>query len=389
MHVALLHTVKAFIVTRRLAGLLRTAADVQTWRDRQLERHLRQTLPQLPFYAGQVLRRLDDAAIVDKALLMARFEAFNSAGVTLAEARALLDAGEERVRGLIVGQSTGTSGNRGVFVISEAERFTWLGVLLAKALPDFPWRRHKVALALPGYGQLYASAAETGRLNIRFFDLARGVEAWRDELLGYAPDTIVAPPKVLRALAETGGLAPVRVFSGAEVLDQLDRAVIEAAFGVPVREIYMATEGLFGVGCRHGVLHLAEDVVAFEWERPAGSSDLVAPIVTDFTRTTQAMTRYRMNDLLRLSDTPCACGSPLQAVSAVEGRCDDLFQLGSGDRPVIVTPDVVRNAIVDADRRITDYRSVQTGAEGGKDQSAGGPCAGRRAGHHGRASVGC
>ncbi len=49
------------------------------------------------------------------------------------------------------------------------------------------------------------------------------------------------------------------------MLDPLDRAAIEAATGVTVREIYMATEGLFGVACPHGTLHLAEDVVKFEW----------------------------------------------------------------------------------------------------------------------------
>ena len=50
--------------------------------------------------------------------------------------------------------------------------------------------------------------------------------------------------------------------SGAEVLDPIDRTVIEAATSaVRVREIYMATEGLFGASCRHGTLHLAEDAV--------------------------------------------------------------------------------------------------------------------------------
>jgi DNA end-binding protein Ku len=41
---------------------------------------------------------------------------------------------------------------------------------------------------LPGYSQLYASATETSRLTIRFFDLALGVDHWRDELRRYAPD---------------------------------------------------------------------------------------------------------------------------------------------------------------------------------------------------------
>lgn len=358
---ALGHALRSFWRTKRLARRLKTRADVLHWRQDRLERFLRLRIGKVAFYAGSRVSRLEDLPTMDKQTLLANFAAFNMAGVTYEAARSTLDRGEDRIGELIVGQSTGTSGNRGIFLISEAERFTWLGVLLAKTLPDFPFKRHKVALALPGYGRLYSSAAETRRLAIRFFDLSLGVDCWRDELRKYAPDTIVAPPKVLRAIAESGGLAPANVFSGAEVLDPFDRAVIEAGFGARVREIYMATEGLFGVGCRLGTLHLAEDAVAFEWED--ASSGLSMPLITDFTRSTQIMARYRMNDLLRLSPKPCACGSPLQAVSSVEGRHDDVFRLRNcaGTGLVLVTPDVLRNAVVDADRRIQDFRIVQTG----------------------------
>jgi len=361
MNLAALHALAAFWRTKSLARRLRTREDVARWRETQLQRFLARRVGKVALYAGQRPSRLEDLPITDKAFVLAHFDKLNVRGVTYEAVRAALDAGQDRVDGLIVGQSTGTSGNRGVFVISEAERFTWLGVLLAKTLPDFPFARHKVALALPGYSRLYASAAETGRLAMRFFDLAAGVDAWRDELCAFAPDTIVAPPKVLRILAETSALRPANVFSGAEVLDPLDRQIIEARFGAPVREIYMATEGLFGVGCPHGSLHLAEDVVAFEFEPAAGG--LVSPLITDFTRSTQIMARYRMNDLLRLSDAPCACGSPLQRVASVEGRQDDVFMLAAGEKFLPVTPDVMRNAVVDADRRIQDFRIVQTAAD--------------------------
>jgi putative adenylate-forming enzyme len=134
-------------------------------------------------------------------------------------------------------------------------------------------------------------------------------------------------------------------------------------FGVTVREIYMATEGLLGVACERGVLHLCEDAVKFEYEDPLPGSGLVAPVITDFTRSTQVMARYRMNDLVRLAEAPCPCGSPLQAVAAVEGRRDDILDLPAleGGSDVLVTPDILRNAIVDADRRIDDFRLVQTG----------------------------
>ncbi|WP_296817421.1 hypothetical protein, partial [Brevundimonas sp.] len=334
----------AFLETRRLQRSLRTPEDVARHRERRLRAFFRH-VPRAPFYAGMKPRRLEDLPIVDKAQVNARFEAFNIAGVTADEAWAAIAEGR-RVRGLIAGCSTGTSGNRGLFLASERERFVWLGVMLAKALPDVLSRRHRVALVLPAASELYEAAPDSGRLALRFFDLRAGLAAWRDQLDAYRPDVIVAPPKILRALAESpGALAPAQVFSGAEVLDPLDRAVIETTFGVTVREIYQATEGLFGVACERGVLHLCEDTVAFEWEPVAGSR-LVQPLVTDFTRRTQVMARYRMNDLLDFAEEPCACGSPLRAVRAIHGRQDDIFDLGA-----LVTPDILRNAVVDADRR--------------------------------------
>lgn len=360
---AAIDAASAFLRTRWLAGRLRTPEDVRQWQSSRVADWLRRAVPRVGAFAGTKAARLDELPPIDKATLTANFAAYNRPGITAAEVRAALDSGQDRVRGYPVGQSTGTSGNRGYYVISDAERFVWLGTMLAKALPDVLWRRHRVALALPGYSTLYRSVERGRRISLRFFDLGLGVDAWADALAAFAPDTIVAPPKVLRRLAESGRLAAHHLFSGAEVLDPLDRVAIEAATGVLVREIYMATEGLFGVSCPHGTLHLAEDVVQFEW-LAAGESGLVTPLFTDFARRTQIMARYRMNDLLALSDEPCPCGSPLQAVAQIEGRQDDVFELCDADgRWRMITPDVLRNAVVDADRAITDFRIVQTAAD--------------------------
>ena len=61
-------------------------------------------------------------------------------------------------------------------MISDAERFVWLGTILAKTLPDALWRRHRVALAMPGLSSLYRSASTGSRIALGFFDLAEGVE---------------------------------------------------------------------------------------------------------------------------------------------------------------------------------------------------------------------
>ena len=360
---AIAGVLNAYLAARWRARRLASRAAIARYQQRQLARLMRDAARDLPFYRGHAGQPFAAWPVIDKAALLANFAAINRAGLSADQVRQALARGEERLAGHLIGMSTGTSGNRGFYVITEAERFVWLGTILAKALPDALWRRHKVALALPALSDLYRSASLGSRIQLRFFDLAHGPSAWAEDLAAFAPDTIVAPPKVLRWLAERGALRAERIFSGAEVLDPLDRAVIEEATGRVVRQIYMATEGLFAVSCPHGTLHLAEDVVHFEFEAADPESGLVSPIVTDFTRRAQGMIRYRMNDLVELDSRPCPCGSAFQALARVEGRSDDIFLLpGAGGALVMVTPDVMRNALLDADGAIRDFRVVQTGA---------------------------
>ena len=353
----------AYLNARRHARGLTDRGRIAAYQQRQVARLLDHAARRFPFYASYAGQPLSEWPVLDKATLLEHFDRLNLAGLTAGEVRAALERGEGRIGSHAIGRSTGTSGNRGYYVISDLERFTWLGTILAKALPDALWQRHRVALALPTEASLYHSAGAGSRIALRFFDLAQGPESWADELAAFDPDTLVAPPKVLRWLAERGRLTARNLFSGAEVLDPLDRAVIEAVSGRRLREIYMATEGLFGVSCPHGTLHLAEDVVHFEFERPDPASPLVVPLVTDFTRRSQAMIRYRMNDLIELDPDPCPCGSAFQAVRRIEGRSDDVFHLSAADGTIrLVTPDVLRNTVVDSDPAIQDYRVIQTGA---------------------------
>jgi putative adenylate-forming enzyme len=351
------HAAAAYLRTRALHALLRSREGIGRHQQRACARLVRDARSTIPFYRDEG-PRFEDMPIIDKAIQQGRFHEFNRPGITLDEAVEALAAGRDRVRGHFVGQSTGTSGNRGRFVISPAERYQWLGTIVAKAVPDALVRRRRVALALPGFSALYRSASSGSRIRLAFFDLTLGVDAWRDDLAAFAPEVLVAPPKVLRRLAEDGMLGGVEPFSGAEVLDPIDREVVEQASGRRVREIYMATEGLFGVACRHGTLHLAEDVVRFEWEKVPGG-DLLVPVVTDMVRRVQPMIRYRMNDLLELSAGPCPCGSPFQAVARIHGRMDDVFEFEAPAGRVMATPDVLRNAVVDSDARIRDYRIIQ------------------------------
>lgn len=353
----MIRLLSAFLRTHWLAKTLRTREDVDRWQAGRLGRLIKKTLPFMQFYRPYTPDRLEDLPVIDKAKMMSEFVAFNRPALSADAAWKIFDKKAPQRRGYSVGASTGTSGNRGLYIISDAEREEWLGVLLAKALPRFPLETARIALILPLNSALYRTAARTPGLRLRFFDLNEGLDAILPQVSDYKPDTLIAPPKVLRACAESAlPLQPTRLFSGAEVLDPVDRDIIESRFGVRIGEIYMATEGLLGVACAEGTLHLCEDVMHFEFE-PVPGTGLVTPIITDFTRTTQAMCRYRMNDLLRLTAQSCACGSPYRGVAEIVGRCDDLFILAGKT----LTPDILRNAIIDADRRIVDFRLRQTG----------------------------
>ena len=347
----------SFMRTRALHRWLRSRDRITKWQNVNLEQLQRSAVADIAFYRELGDVPFSDFPIVGKHDVMGRFEAFNRLGLTAPRMWEMIDRGETP-EGYDVGCSSGTSGNRGLYLISDIERFVWLGTIVAKTLPIS--LRHRVAIVLPRTSRLYDAANESKTLKLLFLDLREGLPSAAKALAAFRPTVVVGPPKALRWFAENGtAISPQLMFSSAEVLDPPDRQSIEQHFKLKLREIYMATEGLFGVSCDRGTLHLAEDVVHFEFEPVTNATDLVTPIVTDFTRRTQITARYRMNDILRLDSNRCACGSALQAVSEIIGRRDDAFVLPNRDRskpPVMLTPDLLRNAVLGADRIIDDFR---------------------------------
>jgi putative adenylate-forming enzyme len=150
-------------------------------------------------------------------------------------------------------------------------------------------------------------------------------------------------------------IAPDKVVSVAEVLDPLDEEKIASAFGKRVHQVYQCTEGFLGVTCAEGTLHINEDLVVVEKEYL--DDRRFVPIVTDFTRTTQPIIRYRLNDVLTERREPCPCGSPFLAIERIEGRCDDVLYVRTREagelKPVFA--DFVTRAIIGASGAIHEY----------------------------------
>ena len=352
----------------------RTVAALRRRQQRQLRRCLRRAARHYAYYRPWAGRPLAEWPVLDKAEYLAHFAELNAPGLTLAACRAMAQAAEasrdfrpQLPGGLSVGLSSGTSGQQGVFVLSRGERLAWAGAMLAKALPHgLLGPPHRIALFLRANNALYETV---GSRQVRFgyFDLTRPLPALRAELAAFQPTVLVAPAYVLRLLAEAEtqqplGIRPARIFAAAEVLEPTDQAVIAQAFAQPVHQIYQAAEGFLGISCAHGRLHLNEDLLLVEREYLDAASGRFTPIITDFTRRTQAIIRYRLADVLVEAAAPCACGSPHLALERVEGRCDDVLVLAAATdgRPVPVFPDFVRNAVLQSSAHVADFRCEQT-----------------------------
>ncbi len=342
---------------------------LQSHQARQLERFRQRVLTRSPYFAPWLSEPLSAWPLMDKATMMQHFDRINTAGLRLNEVLSCAMQAEHSrdfsptLHGYSVGLSSGTSGSRGVFVTSAREQAQWAGTMLAKLLPHGLRRKERVALLLRSGNRLYNSV-HNPCLAFSFFDLFAPFERQLDLLADYAPTIVVAPAQVLcaLALAQQSGrvdLAPVRAISVAEVLQPQDRALIAAAFGDP-GEIYQATEGFLAVSCPYGTLHLNEAFLQVEPEWI--DEHRFVPIITDFTRSTQPIVRYRLDDILVRRAQDCPCGSAALALDRIEGRCDDTLRLPAADgRLITVFADVLSRAFAQVLPLAADYRLIQTG----------------------------
>jgi putative adenylate-forming enzyme len=364
-----LKILNAFVTKRWVLKHLRCREDVEKRQRYLLKGLMAHANRNIPFYSKFSKSDFNSWPIIDKAIMMREFGLMNSHGLSRESAWDVAESGlrsansSATIGNLTIGTSTGTSGQRGLFVVSSHERSLWLGSILARCLPDFPWVKHHVAVMLATGNDLYQTASASGRLAFSFFDLKQGLECHASALQDFAPDVLIAPPKAVRALADASVRLKLKhIFTGGEVLEPLDAMPIAHWFGVRPRSIYQATEGFLGVACEHGHIHLNEDDMLFEEEAITGHPGHFLPIITDLRRRSQAMIRYRLNDVLVKLLDRCACGSPFIALQRIEGRCDDVlsFKSASGESLIRVMPEALRAVILDADRSVGDFRLVQT-----------------------------
>lgn len=309
--------------------------------------------------------------IINKEVMMENFDTLNTVSISKKEAfHVAFEAEKTRnfsttIRNITVGLSSGTSGNRGVFLVSEEEQTMWAGSIIGKVLPSSILHKHTIAFFLRANSNLY-EATKNKRISFHFFDLLDSFQQHIARLNEVNPSILIAPPSMLRKIAhwQQEGLimiCPKKIISVAEVLEDIDREFISTIFQQTVHQIYQCTEGFLATTCKHGTLHINEDLVHIEKEYLDQERGIFVPIITDFMRKTQPIIRYRLNDILIEKKTTCACGSPFLALERIDGRCDDIFiGISELDKSEIsIFPDFIRRAIMFASNEIQEFKVIQ------------------------------
>ena len=367
-----------YLGARRNFTRWRSRSDLLAWQTKQVRPHVSWVAQHSPAYArhwqGYDLADWTTLPIADKSLLMGQFDDWNTVDVTLEEATQVAEQAERTrdfspsLKGVTVGLSSGTSGSRGIFLASDAERARWAGTLLARVLNGTLHHRHRAALFLRADSSLYRSIGSR-RFQFEFFDLLQPMQDHIQRLTQLRPTILAAPPIVLSQLAALPNadqiLAPPHILlSVADVLDDTESAKIAEGFRQPMGQLYQATEGFLAATCIHGTLHWNEDAISIQKDWLDAAKTRYSPIITDFRRTSQPIVRFRLNDVIlpHPSAEPCPCGSRFETIGKIEGRQDDVLFLPRIDSSgwVHVYPDFVRRMIILAVPDQVDYTVSQT-----------------------------
>lgn len=359
----------AFLQARYGRGFASRAA-IEAHQARGFLRFRQKVMPRSPFYDVYADTPLEALPRMDKARLMAEFSRINTCGIDrdAALAVALRAEASRDFRPMIgavsVGLSTGTSGQRGLFLATPAERRLWASIMLGRYWPQL-WRRQRVAFFMRADNALYRGLSNPA-VAFGFFDLLAPFDDHLPALAALDPTVLVAPARVLALLAEAQlagalALAPRRVISIAEVLSPEDAALIARAFRRPVDQVYQATEGVLAMTCRAGSLHLNEARLRIDREVIDAATGAFCPVIHDFTRESLPILNYRLDDVLVPDPAPCPCGCASLRIARIEGREDDMLWWHAATGPRLVTAEAIRSVLAGLPQGLRDYRVIQQG----------------------------
>lgn len=333
----------------------------------RLMKKWRKNLKKSAFYHSYENAAIQEFPIISKKEFMENFDKINTVNISKQAAlNVALKAEETRdfapmINDITIGLSSGTSGNKGIFLANKKERAKWVAAVLDRII-GLKLSKRKVAFFLRANSNLYESVGSK-LLQFRFFDIKADMSKNMNQLVDYQPHIIVAQPSVLREIAAYYSKnkiknLPEKVISVAEVLEPEDKQFFEKVFRQTIHQVYQCTEGFLAATCEEGNLHFNEDFLIIEKRYLDDSQNRFYPIITDLNRISQPVIRYELNDIIQEGE-PCRCGRKSLTIKKIEGRSDDVFRFEQNGSMVIIFPDFIRRSIIMSSDEISFYTVIQ------------------------------
>lgn len=334
-----------------------------------------------PYYAQMGLkegiRTWDDfytLPMMDKKSLMDHFDEINTLGFkrTEVEAFALDKEARKDFTGyfhdqVVVGLSSGTSGNKGLYLTDKALTKKLPFVFLARSGLSLKYLPFRILFCLRVFSQGF-SDINSPLIHLDYLSTMSPMEKVVDTINRKRINILMAPPSFVRLLLphrESINSLFSCIVCYAEVLSAEEKEKFASFFHCKVIEIYQASEGQVASACKAGNLHLNEDLVFAELidehGKPVVDPGIPAQLVlTNLVNTVQPLFRYRMNDWVVLKDR-CPCGSHYRVLDHIIGRQDDVLMFVTRDgRLQHVFPDLISRWIITYSNQIREFKAIQS-----------------------------
>lgn len=326
------------------------------------------------FHRGLLSAPLSALPVLTKSMLMSRYDDIASdRRVHRREVEEYVAAHRQDryLRRYRVTSTAGSSGLKGLFVSDPEE---WLTVLASYARASH-WagtaaglfRRTRIAIVSsrnPSHqSTLVGRTVQSPWVPTLRLDATQPMKDIVEALNEFQPESLIAYASMAPLLADEQLAGRLQIRPGAvqcssEVLTREARERTERAFGVPVREVYAATEtGGIASQCERGSFHLYEDLVIAEvvdaanQPVPTGQFGDKLLVTVLFSRTLPLI-RYELTDRVRLTNAACDCGRPFGLLASIEGRSDDALDFPTPAGGVVrVHPFVLHDAMEGLDIR--------------------------------------
>ncbi len=376
----LIKGLRDFLLLQRNRARLDDAGIIQ-YQQTELKKLLEYTLARSSFYRDLYKdHRLDTMEdfftlpTINKKIMMDHFNELNTCGLDKDD---VLDFALEKEKNkdyegyyqdrYVVGLSSGTSGNKGIYITPRelTERLPF--VFLARSglrLRHLPFR---ILFLLRVFSQGFRDI-NSPLVKLEYMSTMTDPEIIVKALNKSRINILMAPPSLLRLLIPLKSKITTKlkqIVCYAEVLETEEKHRLAELFGVPVIEIYQASEGQIASACKCGNLHINEDLVLIEIydenDCPINRADVAGSrmMITNLVNYAQPLIRYEMNDMIVLGD-PCPCGSRFRTVKRIIGRNDDIptFITQEGARKQVF-PDLFARWIITASDHIREFKVVQ------------------------------